>query len=290
MSIFHLSSAFSFNGMSRLLHSPSCIALCVCLFNRCRDPWTFTIQCSPSSRLDSHLAQFRQQNPAASIKSLTLSDPQLVHAVHSHAPVRTTPAMAISKALKRLFGKKGTPCKEQVRSPKEKKWRERFYRFAHYLHPSTRSHSRPCSSRDSIITITTYETSFAEDTASLFREQSASPTPEEIATPCKEPSRPPTPEEAVIPQEEEAELPAKTARLKRTCVVCDTEKHLTRFPGRAKVSSHDHGTNVCRACYVRHLKVEIDSKVRDEVACPECPVRLAYNEVMNMTNAVDFAK
>ena len=98
---------------------------------------------------------------------------------------------------------------------------------------------------------------------------------EEPATPCKDQSEPPK---------------KKKKCRKRTCVVCDTKKHFNQFPAQAKVSSHDHGANVCRPCYIRHLEVEIDSKTWDELACPECPVRLTYNEVENMSNADDFAK
>jgi hypothetical protein len=97
---------------------------------------------------------------------------------------------------------------------------------------------------------------------------------EETATPCKDQANP----------------SKKKKGHKRTCVVCDTKKHFNQFPGHAKVSSHDHGANICRPCYVRHLQVEIDSKTWNEVACPECPVRLTYNEVENMANAEDFAK
>ncbi|CAD0098973.1 unnamed protein product, partial [Aureobasidium mustum] len=84
--------------------------------------------------------------------------------------------------------------------------------------------------------------------------------------------------------------PKKKQCRKRTCLVCDTKKHYTQFPSQTKVSSHDHGANVCRLCYFSHLEVEIDSKNWDEVACPECPTKLTYQEVESMTNAENFAK
>lgn len=84
--------------------------------------------------------------------------------------------------------------------------------------------------------------------------------------------------------------PKKKQCRKRTCVVCDTKKHFSQFPSQTKVSSHDHGANVCRPCYFSHLEVEIDSKNWDEVACPECPIKLTYQEVEHMTNAENFAK
>jgi len=97
-------------------------------------------------------------------------------------------------------------------------------------------------------------------------------------------------EEAVNPCKDQANPPKKKKGHKRSCVVCDTNKHYNQFPSQTKVSSHEHGANVCRPCYVRHLEVEIDSKTWDEVACPECPVKLTYSEVENMANPEDFAK
>jgi len=39
-----------------------------------------------------------------------------------------------------------------------------------------------------------------------------------------------------------------------------------------------------------NIQIEIDSKIWDQVACPECAVPLGYEEVKNMTNAEDFSK
>lgn len=96
---------------------------------------------------------------------------------------------------------------------------------------------------------------------------------------------------ASIPPVEPVEPPKKKRVLsRRTCTVCDTNKGSNQFPSSTKVSSHDHEANVCRACYMVHIQVEIDSKMWDQVACPECAVLLGYEEVKNMTNAEDFSK
>jgi hypothetical protein len=98
------------------------------------------------------------------------------------------------------------------------------------------------------------------------------------------------PAEETASSEGHANPPKKKQCRKPTCVVCGTKKYFNQFPGQVKVNSHEHGANVCRSCYVSHLKVEIDSKTWDEVACPECPVRLTYNEVENMADPEDFTK
>ncbi|TIA23431.1 hypothetical protein D6C80_00615 [Aureobasidium pullulans] len=90
---------------------------------------------------------------------------------------------------------------------------------------------------------------------------------------------------------EPVEPPKKKRVLsRRTCTVCDTIKGSNQFPSSTKASSHDHGANVCRACYMVHIQVEIDSKMWDQVACPECAVVLGYEEVKNMTDAENFTK
>ncbi|KAI4721530.1 hypothetical protein E4T48_02122 [Aureobasidium sp. EXF-10727] len=90
--------------------------------------------------------------------------------------------------------------------------------------------------------------------------------------------------------EVEVEPPRKKQLRKRTCLVCDVEKGINQFPSPKKVSSHEHDQNVCRHCYLGHLKIEISSKNWDDVACPECPIALTYKEVKDMTTTENFAK
>jgi hypothetical protein len=89
---------------------------------------------------------------------------------------------------------------------------------------------------------------------------------------------------------DKVESPKKKQLPKRMCLVCDTEKGINQFPSRKRVSSHEHEQNVCRPCYLGHLKTEIDSKNWDEVACPECSITLTYKEVKDMTSTENFAK
>ncbi|KEQ68764.1 hypothetical protein M436DRAFT_57838 [Aureobasidium namibiae CBS 147.97] len=79
-------------------------------------------------------------------------------------------------------------------------------------------------------------------------------------------------------------------RRERTCVVCDDTKHQDEFPSTEEVSSHRHGADVCRDCYINHIEVEIDSKQWNEVACPECMTTLSFHEVKSLTNDESFAK
>ncbi|KAH0264305.1 hypothetical protein KCU91_g12141, partial [Aureobasidium melanogenum] len=97
-------------------------------------------------------------------------------------------------------------------------------------------------------------------------------------------------EDVADSSEDESRPPRKKHLPKRTCLVCDVEKGINQFPSSKRVSSHDHGSNVCRPCFLRHVEVEIDSKNWDQVACPECEIVLEYNEVKKMTSAEKFEK
>lgn len=97
-------------------------------------------------------------------------------------------------------------------------------------------------------------------------------------------------EDVADSSEEETRPPRKKHLRKRTCLVCDVEKGINQFPSSKRVSFHDHGSNICRPCFIRHVEVEIDSKNWDQVACPECPTILEYNEVKKMTSAEKFEK
>jgi hypothetical protein len=88
----------------------------------------------------------------------------------------------------------------------------------------------------------------------------------------------------------EPEPPRKKQLRKHTCLVCDVEKGINQYPSPKKVSFHQHGSNICRHCFLRHLETELDSKNWDQVACPECPVVLTYREVKSLTDPVRFAK
>lgn len=99
------------------------------------------------------------------------------------------------------------------------------------------------------------------------------------------------PAEDVADSSEDGSRPPRKKHLpKRTCLVCDVEKGINQFPSSKRVSSHDHGSNICRPCFLRHVEVEIDSKNWDQVACPECAIVLEYNEVKKMTSSEKFEK
>ncbi|KAI5239014.1 hypothetical protein E4T43_07035 [Aureobasidium subglaciale] len=77
---------------------------------------------------------------------------------------------------------------------------------------------------------------------------------------------------------------------KRACIVCDETKYTNQFPSSIKVNNHQHGHNTCRTCYFQHVQVEIDSNMWDQISCPECSVKLVYDEVKYMSDTEHFTK
>lgn len=65
----------------------------------------------------------------------------------------------------------------------------------------------------------------------------------------------------------------------RTCLVCDELKLLTRFPTVSHVSSHNHDNDVCNECYAQHLEVQVDTKMWDQITCPQCPATLQKDDI-----------
>lgn len=87
----------------------------------------------------------------------------------------------------------------------------------------------------------------------------------------------------------QTERQIKKSRVTRTCVVCDVDQYSFGFPSSKRVASHGHGLNTCRACYRMHLENEINTKLWDQVSCPECEAVLEYHEVKNMGISEDHS-
>ncbi|CAC9889926.1 unnamed protein product [Aureobasidium pullulans] len=81
-----------------------------------------------------------------------------------------------------------------------------------------------------------------------------------------------------------------SAATPRMCEVCGEDKSINSFPNATQVSSHDHQHDVCHECFAMHLDVEVDSKMWDQVSCPQCPSLLQQHEIQNLATPECFAK
>ncbi|THZ86004.1 hypothetical protein D6C84_02879 [Aureobasidium pullulans] len=81
-----------------------------------------------------------------------------------------------------------------------------------------------------------------------------------------------------------------SAATPRMCEVCGEDKSINSFPNATQVSSHDHEYDVCHECFTMHLDVEVDSKMWDQISCPQCPSLLQQHEIQNLATPECFAK
>ncbi|TIA27546.1 hypothetical protein D6C79_10609 [Aureobasidium pullulans] len=85
-----------------------------------------------------------------------------------------------------------------------------------------------------------------------------------------------------------------SAATPRMCEVCGEDKYTNSFPNATQVSSHDHEHDhehdVCHECFAMHLDVEVDSKMWDQVSCPQCSSLLQQHEIQTLATPECFAK
>ncbi|THY30266.1 hypothetical protein D6D01_03279 [Aureobasidium pullulans] len=85
-------------------------------------------------------------------------------------------------------------------------------------------------------------------------------------------------------------LDHSSAATPRMCEVCGEDKSTNSFPNATQVSSHNHEHDVCHECFTMHLDVEVDSKMWDQVSCPQYPSPLQQHEIQNLATPESFAK
>ncbi|THX95683.1 hypothetical protein D6D02_07434 [Aureobasidium pullulans] len=85
-------------------------------------------------------------------------------------------------------------------------------------------------------------------------------------------------------------LDPSSAAASRMCEVCGEDESTNSFPNATQVSFHDHEHDVCHECFAMHLDVEVDSKMWDQVSCPQCPSLLQQHEIQNLATPECFAK
>jgi hypothetical protein len=65
----------------------------------------------------------------------------------------------------------------------------------------------------------------------------------------------------------------------KDCMVCVETRSLSHFPKRAITAQCTHEVNTCRHCLRGWIRSEFKSKVWNQLDCPECKARMAYDDV-----------
>jgi hypothetical protein len=68
-------------------------------------------------------------------------------------------------------------------------------------------------------------------------------------------------------------------RQKKECVICTDSRSLSRFPSDPPTAQCNHDADVCRRCLRTWINTTFASKIWNEINCPICSVRLAYEDV-----------
>ncbi|KAK0634381.1 hypothetical protein B0T17DRAFT_481281 [Bombardia bombarda] len=71
----------------------------------------------------------------------------------------------------------------------------------------------------------------------------------------------------------------------RECIICADSKDVGMFPGAAVTNTCDHPPSTCLDCIAISIKSDIESKLWNEIKCPECGTYLQYDDVQRFANS-----
>lgn len=66
---------------------------------------------------------------------------------------------------------------------------------------------------------------------------------------------------------------------KRDCAVCTDSRAEHHFPERPPTSKCDHAANTCKRCLRKWTTTQLETKMWNEIGCPECGARLQYDDM-----------
>lgn len=75
------------------------------------------------------------------------------------------------------------------------------------------------------------------------------------------------------------ELEIEDSTLKRDCLVCVESRSLRHFPKRPPTGTCQHEINTCKRCLRHWINSEFGAKVWDQMSCPECGIKMGYDDM-----------
>lgn len=72
------------------------------------------------------------------------------------------------------------------------------------------------------------------------------------------------------------------------CVICVETLRVSRFPEAGVTDRCSHESNSCLECISRHIQSQLESRMWDQLSCPECPVLLRYADVQKYATKETF--
>ncbi|KAF2192323.1 hypothetical protein K469DRAFT_735382 [Zopfia rhizophila CBS 207.26] len=77
---------------------------------------------------------------------------------------------------------------------------------------------------------------------------------------------------------------------KKDCIVCAESRSLHRFPKRPPTASCVHEVNTCWHCLRGWIRSEFESKIWDQISCPECSTRMQYEDIREFAPSEVFRR
>ncbi|KAH6620068.1 hypothetical protein C7974DRAFT_225695 [Boeremia exigua] len=82
----------------------------------------------------------------------------------------------------------------------------------------------------------------------------------------------------------------RTPRQKKECLVCTDNRLVSRFPTHPPTARCVHNADVCRRCLRTWIDTSFADRVWDEIDCPVCSQRLAYEDVREFAPSEIFRR
>lgn len=76
----------------------------------------------------------------------------------------------------------------------------------------------------------------------------------------------------------------------KDCIVCANTLPIKYFPSRPPTAACTHEVQVCKACLREWIWSEFESKVWDQINCPDCRSRMQYEDIRKFAPSVVFRK
>lgn len=74
------------------------------------------------------------------------------------------------------------------------------------------------------------------------------------------------------------------------CVICAETLRVSQYPETGVTDKCTHESNTCLECISHHIHSQLDSRMWDQLSCPECPALLGYADVRKFATEATFQK
>jgi hypothetical protein len=70
----------------------------------------------------------------------------------------------------------------------------------------------------------------------------------------------------------------------RACIICTDTKPVSEFPATAITKTCYHAPTACLGCVATSIRTDLNSRLWNEIRCPECRETLEYDDVQRFAD------